>query len=251
MDYNEKEKEYEKQDKEIEEIFKRRDVKENRDIQEVIERYSKSKEKSVTNAEIKREKSKKRKHDRRRTIIALLLAGTTLISLYSLSKNRTRINNPITIISEQQEISDKIDSTIIKYQKMMEKNSEYAIESFNSRDANYEPLVFYDDDNISNFVTVITDAAKISEEEFRCAVLAAYKIINEPYRQEVLDKGFKKANENPKETIFKIPTSVQEYFETLGYEDIQEYNNNERKNIKRLAGTEIKTGGFCLLFFTI
>lgn len=234
---------YEQQDKEIEEMFKRRDVRENKDIQEAIERYSNAKEKSTIRTEIRREKSKKRKQDRRRTTIALLLAGSTLISLYTLSKSNVKINNPITIASEQLEESKRIDTIIKNYQLTMNIDGDHPIESFSSRDENYEPLVFYDEKNINNLVTVITNAAKISEEEFRCAVLAAYKIINEPYRQEILDKGFKKANENAEETTFKIPASIQEYFETLGYEDIQEYNNNERKNIKKLEETEIKTGG--------
>lgn len=236
MDFNQ-------QDKDIEELFKRKEFGNNKDIQEAIERYTSAKERSTIRTEIRRDNSKKRKQDRRRTTIALLLAGTTLVSLYSLSKNNVKINNPITIVSEQLEESKRIDISISNYQKMMNIDSEYPIESFSSRDENYEPLVFYDEKNINNLATVITNAAKISEEEFRCAVLAAYKVINEPYRQEILDKGFKKANENTEETAFKIPASIQEYFETLGYENIQEYNNNERKNIKKLEETEIKTGG--------
>ena len=234
---------YDQQDREIEEIFNRKKFKNNTDIQEAIKRYSNAKEKSTIRAEIRRENSKKRKQDRRRTTIALLLAGSTLISLYSLSKNNGKINNPITIVKEQLEESQRINEIILNYQKMMNMDSKYAIETFSSRDENYEPIVFYDEKNINNLATVITNAAKISEEEFRCAVLAAYKIINEPYREEILNKGFKRANENQEETTFKIPASIQEYFETLGYEDIQEYDNNERQNIKKLEETEIKTGG--------
>jgi len=240
---------YSQEDKQLETILdenqKQALYQKNKDIQEAIERYSNVRDKSVIRAQIRRESVEKRKHsknNRRKAIIALLLAGTALASTYAIAKN-IEIKNPITSISQSIEESNRIDDIISNYQKMMNIDGEYAIESFNSRDENNEPLVYYNDQNINNLVTVITTAAEKSEEEFRCAVLAAYKIINEPYREKVLDEAFKQANAEQEETAFSIPTSTQEYLEILGYEDLEDYNNNERKNIKALEKTEIKMEG--------
>ena len=233
---------YTQEDREIEEIFKRKEFENNKDINEATERYTNAKNRSTIRSEIRRESSKKRKIERRKRIITVLLAGSTLISLYTISK-KVDIPNPITIVTEQLEESKRIDEIIYNYQKLMNIDADFAIESSNSRNKNYEPVVYYNEQNIDNLSTIITNAAKISEEEFRCAVLAAYKIINEPYREEILNEGFKLASQKEEETTFKIPSSIQEYFETLGYEDIREYNNNERQNIKKLEETEIKTGG--------
>lgn len=233
---------YTKEDKEIEELFRRRDFQNDKDINEATKRYTNAKDRSTIRSEIRRETSKRRKQDRRKTTIALLLAGSTLVSIYTISK-KIDIPNPITIVTEQLEESKRIDELIRNYEKKMYIGAEYAIESSNSRNKNYEQVVYYDEQNIDNLVKIMLDAAKISEEEFRCAVLAAYRIINEQYREETLDRAFEKASQLQEKTIFIIPSSTQEYFEMLGYNDITEYNNNERKNIKKLEETEIKTGG--------
>ena len=129
---------------------------------------------------------------------------------------------------------------------MMNSIGEYAIETVTSSiplPGQKELPVDYKEENYQNLVTVMQNSAKISEEEFRCAVLGAYKVINEPYREEVLDTGFKRASFYQGESVFNIPSSLNSYLETLGYESLEDYNNNERNNIKNLEQIEIKSEG--------
>lgn len=217
-------------------------------LQSGLERYSNCVERSVIRSEVRKNGSRKKViNDIRRRIIAIALAGTALASAYAaLRDNNVKFENPITGISNTIKHNKDIDEKILDYQNMMNSSGEFAIETVTSS----MPLpgqkslpVDYKEENYKNLVTVMQNSANISEEEFRCAVLGAYKVINAPYREEVLDQGFKRASFYQGVPVFNIPSSLDEYLETLGYESLEDYNNNERDNIKNITQIEIKNEG--------
>lgn len=217
-------------------------------LQSGLERYSNCVERSVIRSEVRKNGSRKKViNDIRRRIIAIALAGTALASAYAaLKDNNVEIKNPIIGISNTIKHNKDIDEKILDYQNMMNSSGEFAIETVTSS----MPLpgqkslpVDYKEENYKNLVTVMQNSANISEEEFRCAVLGAYKVINAPYREEVLDQGFKRASFYQGVPVFNIPSSLDEYLETLGYDSLEDYNNNERDNIKNITQIEIKNEG--------
>ena len=192
-------------------------------------------------------KKKKNKINVKIAITAIVLTATMAAGIsHNLTTSHIENNNAVisTTIA-----SNKIDETIDKYiQKMnMYASKEDSIETYLGRidieDIN-EANVDYTSDNIKNLAKHITEAAKVSESETRCAVIAAYKIINEPYRDNVLGKAFKKASEEQEDNSnYVIPSTVQEFLEKSGYENWEEYQINERENIKDLKAAEEYVGG--------
>lgn len=132
---------------------------------------------------------------------------------------------------------DFIDNRVDYYIEMMDSNAKdgqrietaYSYRAQNDSNVDYsiEPLI----DNIIN-------ASKISESEVRCVILAAYKIINEPYREEILNKTFAVIARN-QQLCESLPSyltmgSWKAYVNSLGYEDTSDYHNNERDNLYKL-----------------
>lgn len=178
-------------------------------------------------------KKKKLKINIKKTIASILVVASLATTAYLIKTDK--LANPIKKITESVSHSELIDEKINDYMYLMINDSNYVIETSIGRDTkNENTLVAYNFENIEKLANLIVESAKISEEDARCTILAAYKIINEPYRTETLDKAFKRASAKQEETRFVIPSSTREYFELLGYEDIQDYHNNERENIKGL-----------------
>lgn len=103
----------------------------------------------------------------------------------------------------------------------------YRAQNDSNVDYSIEPLI----DNIVN-------ASKISESEVRCVILAAYNIINEPYREEIFNKVFAAIASN-QELSESLPTyltmgSWKTYINSLGYNDTSDYHDNERDNLYKL-----------------
>jgi len=98
-------------------------------------------------------------------------------------------------------------------------------------------IVDYNSSNIENLTKHLTNASKISETETRCVVKAAYDIINEPYREEVLNSAFSNININDSELKYALPNNTKDFLEILGYESWKEYERNEVNNIKDLQAT--------------
>lgn len=176
---------------------------------------------------------------------ALILAATTLVGTITLTKTITEnhiYNNNVVISIEQADTI--IDNKIKSYDKLMNMyaNRESQIEIFangNYYTPNYEPLVYYDENNLAKH---IFNAAKISETETRCAIIAAFKIINEPYRNNIINNALEKARkmQNNQEEIYnyRIPENSYKFLGQLGYQDWDDYNMNERKNIKETYAIE-------------
>lgn len=171
--------------------------------------------------------------------IAVILATTALLGTIKITNTLTQknINNNNVVISIEQADSI-IDDKINSYDKLMNMyaDRDNTIELVMGRNLNtptYEPLVYYDETNLAKH---IVETAKISETETRCAIIAAFKIINEPYRNETINTALEKAHKiqvSQEESYnYKIPENSKEFLEQLGYQDWDEYKMNERKNIK-------------------
>lgn len=149
-------------------------------------------------------------------------------------------------------ISVDVDRTITQYSQMMDYQSgpdnaieticEGRLEDRNDLNPKSEPYVDYTYSNIENLSNHLVEAAKVSELDTRCAIIAAYNIINETYENDVIGKALAKASTKQDETAnYKLPNSSQELLEKLGYENWQEYHDNERKNIYELKEIELQT----------
>lgn len=217
-------------------------------LQNALTSYSNSKNQSITRAKVRRKKkTKKRINNSKIRILAFILAGIALVTAYNLVKNsNTENTNPITAITNTIEHNNEINEKINNYQKMMFTAGEYPIETIVSSSplpGQKELPVAYNENNYQNLVTLMQNSAKISEEEFRCTIIAAYNVINEPYIEQVLNEGFVRASVNQEEANFTIPSSLKEYLEMLGYDDLEDYRDNERENIKDLEQIKTKNEG--------
>lgn len=192
-------------------------------------------------------KKKKKKINVKIAITAIVLTATMAAGIsHNLTTSHIENNN---VVISTTIASNKVDESIDKYiQKMnMYASKEDSIETYLGRidiEEINEANVDYTSDNIKNLAKHITEAAKVSESETRCAVIAAYKIINEPYRDNVIGKALKKASEEQEDNSnYVIPSTVQEFLEKSGYENWEEYQLNERENIKDLKAAEEYVGG--------
>lgn len=234
-------------------------------IKTYIDAYNSSKDNSIKEFEEKIRCHKRQKQIKKtrlkRKLVAITLVGTIAITsgiTTIVNKKASRDIKTTSVSSEAElktslidniiigfETNDQIDEKINDYMKVMnsEGNSDKRIETYLGR-RNGEALVDYTRENIENLANQIIESSKVSQVEMRCAVLAAYKIINEPYREEVLGKAFYKAQEilrdNPDEPYTIASYSWESYLKSLGYEDTTEYNNKERKEIKNMAKEELR-----------
>lgn len=172
--------------------------------------------------------TRKEKKSPNKVKIALVsVLGAAVIFTSGMSVHKT-ISSP-----EKDFINDRVDY----YYDLMNHTGEedqrietaYSYRAQNDSNVDYsiEPLI----DNIIN-------ASKISESEVRCVILAAYKIINEPYREEILNKTFAVIARN-QQLCESLPSyltmgSWKAYVNSLGYEDTSDYHNNERDNLYKL-----------------
>ena len=144
--------------------------------------------------------------------------------------------------------SDAIDSKIDDYYKMMNHTGKEGERIENVHGYNEEAKDAYVSYNPGVLRDYIINNMDVSETELRCVVLSAYKVINEPYRSQVFDKVFSSISSD-EEYKDKLPDylnvkSFDEYIKSLGYEDVKEYNNHERENIKQLSIEEQMNNGF-------
>lgn len=170
-------------------------------------------------------------------ILTIATITSTAAITHTITTNILENNNVIISTAESKDvINDKIEA----YEKLMNMYSdkENSIEIYVGRNFNtpkYEANVDY---NINNLTKHIVEAAKKSEVETRCAIIAAYRIINEPYRDKVIGTALSKASAMQEEYNYKIPESSEEFLEQQGYETWDDYNMNERNNIKDLYAVE-------------
>lgn len=211
------------------------------------QKYEEAYQRSESNQRIKYGQKKNRNKTKLKIAITsiALVAAMALTAGVSSKLTTSYINNNNAIISTSI-ASDEVDDTIDKYGKLMNMyaDKENSIETYLGQTENYEPKVDYTENNIDNLANHLINSAKVSESETRCAIIAAYKIINIPYRDEVLGKALAKASAIQDENSnYKIPNNTKELLEKLGYENWEDYNINERANIKDLKAAEEYVGG--------
>ena len=192
----------------------------------------------------RREKKKRKEAKIKRAIMTIALCASLATSAtitHQFTTKHIENNNAVisTAIAE-----NKIDELIEQYIKKMDMyaDKENSIETYLGRieiEEKDEAKVDYTYDNIENIAKHITEAAKISESETRCVIIAAYKIINEPFREDVISRALARANEQQNEnTKYQIPENIKVFLEQNGYENLKEYQLKERENIKDLNATE-------------
>lgn len=194
-----------------------------------------------------REKKNKKRNQINKAIIATVLAVTSFISA-NISKNITKasINRNNAIITETTESKDYINERIAYYEKLMNHNSDEKnrIENGYGRNLNTNELNV--DYNCSNLAKHIIESSQISESEMRCVIIAAYNIINSPYLEETLNHAFRIANNSENMSGYSkelIENGTKGFLEQLQYENWEDYQKQERKNIKELKAIEDYIGG--------
>lgn len=173
-------------------------------------------------------------------VCSIALIGSFVLLIRGCAPIKTTTMDESTAITlvEKDEVDD-VDELIEAYQTLMDSNGpiEYRIENaYEYNEKNHEANVDY---NYGTLYNVIVDASQDSEKKARCALLAAYNVVNEPYREEVFDRLFASIQKN-EEVAATLPSfmkagSWDNFIKVLGYEGVKEYNNNERKNIKKLS----------------
>lgn len=174
------------------------------------------------------QKKKKNKLQLKVAITSVVLAATIAISSGMAISNA--INDP----------RKNIDQRITEYTELMDMyaNKDNSIETYLGRldiTGVNEAKVNYTQENVDNLSRHLKEAAQKSETETRCAIIAAFKIINEPYRDQIIGEALEQASATQEENSnYKIPSTTKDFLETLGYQDWKEYQENERENIKDL-----------------
>lgn len=211
------------------------------------QKYEEAFQRSTNNQKRQYAKEKKRKNKLKlnRAITSIALIATIAISAGITHQiTSTHIENNNVVISTST-VSDSIDEKIAQYEKNMNmySDSENSIETYINRNNN-EATVSYTQTNIDNLSKHLIEAAKKSESETRCVIIAAHNIINEPYRNDVIGKALAEANANQEDnSSYNIPSTTKEFLENNGYENWEDYKLNERDNIKNLKAAEEYVGG--------
>lgn len=194
-----------------------------------------------------RQKKAKKKQQIKTAIFTATLITTTLISAYTASKiTRAAMERDNIIISRDNKYGDEIDNKINYYQNLMNIYSDEQNRIENAYGRNQSTNELNVDYNYSNLAKHIIEASQVSESEMRCVIIAAYNIINSPYREETFDKAFEiaKNNENMSEdTRDLIEKGSKGFLEELQYDNWEEYQKNERQEIKDLKTIEKYSGG--------
>lgn len=220
----------------------------NLDLDGAIKNFENICEKSNSKeTRIYRQKKAKEKQKIKNAIIAAVLTTSTILTAYATNKiTRKVIEKNNIVISRDSEYNDEIDEKINYYQTLMNHYSDEQNRIENAYGRNQDTNELNVDYNYSNLAKHIVEASQISETEVRCVIIAAYKIINEPYRNEVFDIAFNiaKNDENMNEySKDLIENGTKGFLEELQYDNWEEYQKNERQQIKDLKITENYSGG--------
>lgn len=235
-------------DKELFNIVNQNSKLRNEVLIEGLKNYNAAWEESQkkTNGAYREKKFKKRKQISK-SIVAVVLAGTSLISLYAGVKGTKAVmNKNNAIVHIDRDTKNSVDDRISYYENLMNmySDSENRIEnSYGRNSQNTDVIVDYNYDNLAKH---IVNASQISEVDMRCAILASYRIINAPYVDEVLNKAFLIAKDNENMSGYSkelIENGSKAFLENLSYEGWEEYQRNERSSICDLKAIEDYIGG--------
>jgi len=213
--------------------------------------HKKALDKSLMQDEEKYTKKKKVSSSKwRDAIITLAIIGVILGSgvklVDALTESNTSVGNSYGSINKiDKDIDKEIDEKIEEYSRIMGMKgpSDTQIEVFQSHNFNNprDPNVDY---NYYNFKNDIITASRGDDPvtEVRCALIAAYKIINEPYREGSFGALFsylKESEEFANNTGFDL--EKDNIWQMLGYNNMEEFQLHAREDTKVLREIYVRS----------
>lgn len=177
-----------------------------------------------------------------RRVLKIALTCSLLLPIGSAYATKNFVENENVVVPITKEVKDEVDDKISYYEELMRMTSDEnnRIENYIGRDLkNNCALVDY---NVDNLVKHLVSASQISESEMRCVIISAYRIINEPYLEDVFNRAFLEAieSEDMEESLKTfLENGTEGFLEKLSYEDFDDYRKNERDNIKSLKSLEV------------
>ena len=215
-----------------------------KEVNKMIDAYHKAREKSTVSTSVERKAEKRKlrfKHITLSLVSIALVAALVVILLSGRYYAEPPMDHDVAISIINNDRIENIEEVISAYYNLMNFDgpSEYRIEKAEGyNEKNHEQDVSYNHENRENLYNIVVGAAEESELKGRAAVLAAYKVINDPYIEKELNILFNRIA-GDQELVSELPPcmgagSFEGYVKSLGYEDIKEYNNKERKALKEL-----------------
>lgn len=210
--------------------------------QEYYDRAWNSSSKDTTSVhEYGHSKRKKRNSEFKRAIVTLLVVTNVLTAGIATIATKVVTNSNNVVINISKDEKQGIKKEIKYYEDLMGldgNKSNKIIETYGNNPDTGEKYVNF---NYANLTRHITEAAKKSETDMRCAILAATNVINAPYREEVFNKVFGYiAKNNPTfEYSDLLKDGFKGYLKELGYDNvnddmikmIEDYQKDETNNI--------------------
>ena len=214
--------------------------------QEYYDRAWNSSSKDTTSVhEYGHNKKKKRNSEFKRAIVTLLVVTNVLSAGIATIATKVVTNSNNVVIDVSKDEKQGIKKEIKYYEDLMGLDGDKSnkiIETYGNNPDTGEKYVNF---NYANLTRHITEAAKKSETDMRCAILAATNVINAPYREEVFNKVFGYiAKNNPTfEYSDLLKDGFKGYLKELGYDNvnddmikmIEEYQKDETNNIIDMA----------------
>lgn len=211
----------------------------------VTEQYSDGLDSSFKKPKISYNKKKKQKLEKvKKAIVTIALVGATFIAAVSYNSMIVKASKDVDNNGIISLFEDEIDKKVNEYIKIMNSNADKhtRIETAYGRNTdNTDTNVDYTDENIENLANHFINAGNVSEIELRCAILAAYKVINEPYRESIINRGIIRARQKEQEDPIlnsvnpTLGNNIEQLLKNLGHDSIKDYHKNERQDIKDLA----------------
>lgn len=206
---------------------------------------SSSKDTTVTH-EYGHNKKKKRNSEFKRAIVTLLVVTNVLSAgIATIATKVATNNNNNVVINISKDEKQGIKKEIKYYEDLMGLDGDKSnkiIETYGNNPDTGEKYVNF---NYANLTRHITEAAKKSETDMRCAILAATNVINAPYREEVFNKvfGYIAKNDPTFEYSDLLKDGFKGYLKELGYDIanddmikmIEDYQKDETDNIIDMA----------------
>lgn len=210
--------------------------------QEYYDRAWNSSSKDTTSVhEYGHSKRKKRNSEFKRAIVTLLVVTNVLTAGIATIATKVVTNSNNVVINISKDEKQSIKKEIKYYEDLMGLNGDKSnkiIETYGNNPDTGEKYVNF---NYANLTRHIIEAAKKSETDMRCAILAATNVINAPYREEVFNKVFGYiAKNNPTfEYSDLLKDGFKGYLKELGYDNvnddmikmIEDYQKDETNNI--------------------
>ncbi len=190
-------------------------------------------------------RKKKRNSEFKRAIVTLLVVTNVLSAGIATIATKVVTNSNNVVINISKDEKQGIKKEIKYYEDLMGLDGDKSnkiIETYGNNPDTGEKYVNF---NYANLTRHITEAAKESETDMRCVILAATNIVNAPYREEVFDKAFSYIVKNDPTFEYSdlLKDGFKGYLKELGYDIanddmvkmIADYQKDETDNIIDMA----------------